>query len=190
MLSRSIFTHHYEWILRYAIDGCMSVCLYVCLNVCMDVTKCIVTKLQMLQTSPLAQIYLLTIEIDLPSDVEKFNHFGRRPPSWIFEDQHLKMLYLLNRLRYRLQIGDSLLRTEFSRIRAAFESCTPRFSIHKMVGGYNTINAITSEELDRSTPIRRNFVQEGIAVNSRYKWPSSKWRWLPEAILILARFSL
>jgi hypothetical protein len=37
----------------------------------MDVTKCIVTKLQMLQTYPLAQIYLLTIEIDPPSDVEK-----------------------------------------------------------------------------------------------------------------------
>jgi hypothetical protein len=41
----------------------MSVCLYV--------TKCIVTKLQMLQISPLVQIYLLTIEIDLLSDVEK-----------------------------------------------------------------------------------------------------------------------
>jgi hypothetical protein len=36
------------------------------LSVCLDVTKCIVTKLQMLQTSPLAQIYLLTIYIDLP----------------------------------------------------------------------------------------------------------------------------
>jgi hypothetical protein len=58
----------------------------------MDVTKCIVTKLQMLQTSPLARIYLLTMEIDLPSDVEKFRHFGRRPPSLISEDQHLKML--------------------------------------------------------------------------------------------------
>jgi hypothetical protein len=51
--------------LRYAIDGCL------------DVTKCIVTKLQTLQTSPLAQIDLLTIEIDLPSDIEKFRHFGR-----------------------------------------------------------------------------------------------------------------
>jgi hypothetical protein len=34
----------------------------------------------------------LTIEIDLPSDVEKFSHFGRRPPFRSFEDQHLKML--------------------------------------------------------------------------------------------------
>jgi hypothetical protein len=58
---------------RYAIDGCM--------DVWMDVTKSIVTKLQMLQTSPLAQIYLLTIEIDLPSDTKKFRHFGRRRPS-------------------------------------------------------------------------------------------------------------
>jgi hypothetical protein len=41
--------------------------------VCMDVTKCIVMKLQKLQTS-LAQIYLLTTEIYLPSDVEKFCH--------------------------------------------------------------------------------------------------------------------
>jgi hypothetical protein len=32
-------------------------------------------------TSPLAQIYLLTIKIDLPSDVEKIRHFGRRRPS-------------------------------------------------------------------------------------------------------------
>jgi hypothetical protein len=48
---------------------------------CMYVTKCIVTKLQMLQTSPLAQIYLLTIEIDLPSDVGKYRHFDHRPPS-------------------------------------------------------------------------------------------------------------
>jgi hypothetical protein len=40
--------------------------------VCMHETKSIVTKLQMLQTSPLAQIDLLTIEIDLPSDTEKF----------------------------------------------------------------------------------------------------------------------
>jgi hypothetical protein len=52
-----------------------------CLDVCMHVTKCIVTKLQMSQTSPLAQIYLLTIEIDPPSDVEKIRHFGSRPPS-------------------------------------------------------------------------------------------------------------
>jgi hypothetical protein len=29
----------------------------------------------------LAQIYLLTIEIDLPSSVEKFRHFGRGRPS-------------------------------------------------------------------------------------------------------------
>jgi hypothetical protein len=49
--------------LRYAIDGCLYVCLYV--------TKCIVTKVQMLQTSPLAQIYHLTIEIHPQSDVEK-----------------------------------------------------------------------------------------------------------------------
>jgi hypothetical protein len=66
----------------------MSVWMFVCL----DVTKCIVTKLQMLQTSPLAQIYLLTIDIDLPRDVDKFRHFGRRPPSWISEDEHLKIL--------------------------------------------------------------------------------------------------
>jgi hypothetical protein len=39
--------------------------------VCMSVMKCIVTKLQMVQTSTLAQIYLVTIEIDLPSDVGK-----------------------------------------------------------------------------------------------------------------------
>jgi hypothetical protein len=60
-------------LVRYAIDGCLVVWMYV--------TKCIVTKLQMLQTSPLAKIYLLTIKIDLPSDVEKFRHFGRRQPS-------------------------------------------------------------------------------------------------------------
>jgi hypothetical protein len=47
--------------LHYAIDGC--------LYVCMDVTKRIVTKPQMLQTTHLAQIYLLTVEIYLPSDV-------------------------------------------------------------------------------------------------------------------------
>jgi hypothetical protein len=58
--------------LRYAIDGCLDVCL----DVCMYVTKCIVTKLQMLQTSPLAHIYLMIIEIDLQSDVEKIRHFG------------------------------------------------------------------------------------------------------------------
>jgi hypothetical protein len=40
----------------YAIDGC----LYVCLYVWMYVTKCIVTKLQVRQTSPLAQIYLMS----------------------------------------------------------------------------------------------------------------------------------
>jgi hypothetical protein len=50
----------------------MSVCLYVYLYV----TKCIVTKLQMLQTSPLAQIYLLTVDIKLSNEVEKFCHFG------------------------------------------------------------------------------------------------------------------
>jgi hypothetical protein len=50
----------------------MSGCMSGCLDVWMYVTKCIVAKLQMLQTFPLAQIYLLTIEIDLPSDTEKF----------------------------------------------------------------------------------------------------------------------
>jgi hypothetical protein len=104
-----ILVHYYAdslWMnLRYAIDGCLSVCM----SVCMYVTKCIATKLQMLQTFPLAQIYPLTIEIDLPSDVDKFRYFGRRPPSWISEDQYLKMLKLLNRLRYRLQTGVILL---------------------------------------------------------------------------------
>jgi hypothetical protein len=60
--------------LRYAIDGCLDVC-----NVSY-VTKCIVTKLQKLQISLSAQIDLLTREIELPSDTEKFRHFGRRLP--------------------------------------------------------------------------------------------------------------
>jgi hypothetical protein len=54
--------------LRCAIDGCPDVCMSVCIHL----TNCIVTKLQRLQTSPLAQIYLVTIEVDLTSDVEKF----------------------------------------------------------------------------------------------------------------------
>jgi hypothetical protein len=33
-------------------------------------------KLQTLQTSPLEEIYLLIIEVDLPSDVEKFRYFA------------------------------------------------------------------------------------------------------------------
>jgi hypothetical protein len=57
--------------LRYAIDGCLSV----------YVMKCIATKLQMLQTSPLAKIGLLTLEIDLPSDVKNNAIFVHRPPS-------------------------------------------------------------------------------------------------------------
>jgi hypothetical protein len=57
-------------------DGCM----YIWMDGWMYVTKCIVRKLQMLQTSPLAQIYLMIIEIDLQSDVEKIRHFGRRRP--------------------------------------------------------------------------------------------------------------
>jgi hypothetical protein len=61
--------------LRYAIDGYMSG------SVCLNVMKCIVIKLQMLQTSPLAQKHFLTTEIDLPSDLETFRHFIRRPPS-------------------------------------------------------------------------------------------------------------
>jgi hypothetical protein len=56
-------------------------CLYGWMDGWMDPMKCIVTKLQMQQTSPLAQIYLLTIEIDLPSDAEKIRHFDRRLPS-------------------------------------------------------------------------------------------------------------
>jgi hypothetical protein len=36
----------------------------------MDVTKCIVMKLHMQQISLLAQIFLLTIKINLPSDVK------------------------------------------------------------------------------------------------------------------------
>jgi hypothetical protein len=51
----------------------MSVCMYVCNEMYCD-------EIQKPQTSPLAQIYLLTIEVDLPSDVEKFRHFGRRQP--------------------------------------------------------------------------------------------------------------
>jgi hypothetical protein len=43
----------------------------------MSVPKWFVTKLQKLKASPLAQIYLLTMVIDLPSDVQKFRHFGR-----------------------------------------------------------------------------------------------------------------
>jgi hypothetical protein len=39
----------------------LCVCMSVCLSVCLYVTKCIVTKLQMLQTSPMAQIYLLAM---------------------------------------------------------------------------------------------------------------------------------
>jgi hypothetical protein len=61
-------------------SGWMDGWMYVCMDVWLYVTKCIVTKLQMLQISPLAQIYLLTIEIDLQSDVEKIRHFGRRRP--------------------------------------------------------------------------------------------------------------
>jgi hypothetical protein len=34
---------------------------------------------KMLQTSPLAKIYLLAIEIDPQSDVDKIRHFGRQP---------------------------------------------------------------------------------------------------------------
>jgi hypothetical protein len=45
--------------------------MYECMSVRLDVTKCTVTKLQKLQTFTLAQIDLLTIEIDLPSDTEK-----------------------------------------------------------------------------------------------------------------------
>jgi hypothetical protein len=37
-----------------------------------------------------------------------------------------------------------------------------------MVGGYNTINAITSEPFDLFMPNWCNFVQGGIAFNSRY----------------------
>jgi hypothetical protein len=43
---------------------------------CMDVTKCIVMKLQKVQASFLAYIYLMTIEIDLPSYIKKI------PLSW------------------------------------------------------------------------------------------------------------
>jgi hypothetical protein len=65
----------------YAIDGCMyvcmSLCLYACMHVClMCVTKCIVMNLQILQTSPVAEIYLLRVEIDLPSDVSSFVCLG------------------------------------------------------------------------------------------------------------------
>jgi hypothetical protein len=37
-------------------------------------------ELHMLQTSPSAQIYLVTMETDLPSDVDKFRQLGRQPP--------------------------------------------------------------------------------------------------------------
>jgi hypothetical protein len=67
--------------LRYAINGWMYGYMDVWMYGWMYVTKCIVMKLQMLQTSPLAQMYLMTIEIDLQSDVEKIRHFGRRRPS-------------------------------------------------------------------------------------------------------------
>jgi hypothetical protein len=67
---------HYEWI-------CVMLSTDVRKYVCLDVTKCIVTKLQTLQTSPLSKIYRLTIEIDLPSDGGQIRHFGRQPPSWI-----------------------------------------------------------------------------------------------------------
>jgi hypothetical protein len=62
---------------------CMFVCMYICMYVWMDgwmagwmdgYNDCIVMKLQMLQKSPLAQTYLVTIEIDLPSDVKKGRH--------------------------------------------------------------------------------------------------------------------
>jgi hypothetical protein len=39
--------------------------MHACMYVYMSVTRCVVTKLQMLQTPHLAQIYLVTIEIDL-----------------------------------------------------------------------------------------------------------------------------
>jgi hypothetical protein len=63
-----------EFLRRFSIS-------YQWMSVCMDIAKCIVMKLQKLQTSSLAQIYLLTIEIDLPSDTKKFRHFGRQPTS-------------------------------------------------------------------------------------------------------------
>jgi hypothetical protein len=54
-----------------------SIATDVCLSVCMHATKCIVTKLQKLQTSALAEIHLLITEIDVPSDVNIFRHFDR-----------------------------------------------------------------------------------------------------------------
>jgi hypothetical protein len=64
----------------------------VWMDVCMDVTKCIVTKLQMLRTSPLAQIYLVTIEIDLPSKLTENSAILAASRHLHFEGQHLKML--------------------------------------------------------------------------------------------------
>jgi hypothetical protein len=67
----ALFLHRFICVML-SMDGWMYGWMYV--------TKCIVTKLQMLQTSPLAEIYLMIIEIDLQSDVEKIRHFGRRRP--------------------------------------------------------------------------------------------------------------
>jgi hypothetical protein len=64
--------------LRYAIDGCLDVCMYVWMYVgnkmyCDETTNA--------TNIPFGKMYLLTIEIDLQSDIKKIRHFGRRRPS-------------------------------------------------------------------------------------------------------------
>jgi hypothetical protein len=103
-------------------------------DVWMDVTKCIVTKLQMLQTSPLAQIYLLTIQLDMPST---------KNSAILAASGHLE--FLITNIKkccnfWTLWDIDSRLALFCSGLNslelALHENlAAPHFSIHKMVGG-------------------------------------------------------
>jgi hypothetical protein len=72
--STFIMQIHYEWI---CVVLSTDVCMYVCLYVFLYVTKCIVTKLLMLQTSPLTQIY-----IPLDNRNRSTKRHRKIPPIW------------------------------------------------------------------------------------------------------------
>jgi hypothetical protein len=59
----------------------------------------------MLQTAPLAQIYLVSIEIDFTSDVNKFRHLGPKFCLFLFFLLAVirQCLYFANGLSYRFQ---------------------------------------------------------------------------------------
>jgi hypothetical protein len=168
---------------------------YQQIYVCLYVMKCIVMTLQLLQTSPLAQIYLLTKEINLPSDVEKSTILAAASHLEFLKTNIWKCYNLWTVLRYRLQTGVILPRIEFSWIFSIefwlhLSLATPHFPIHKMVGGQNAINVITSESFDRFKPNWRHFVQSAIAINSGYIMIVIKVKMAASRHLDFARISL